>query len=630
MKFNSKSALAKASGGAIGLAAVGAIIVAVNVILSNVGARVDLTEEKLYTLSEGTVSLLDKLDQPVTLKLYFSSSSPRVPSQLKTFAKQVEDLLREYRGHSNGHITIEKHDPRPDSDAEEWAQKYGVAPQQVEMFGNPMYLGLVAVSGDEERVIPAFDPSQEQLLEYNITRLIYRLMHPEKPVLGVISSIPIMGAQQPPAYGMPPQQPQQQPWVAIQTIRRDYDLRELTPPVTEVSADIKALVIVHPKDLDDGTLFAIDQFVLRGGHVMMMVDPLSIADQPPQQMPGRFNMPDRSSDAQKLFAAWGVGYAADQVVADRKAATNLRMQNNQIEQSFVALTLVTNNISRSEILTAQLDAMTLPYAGYFSDRTADDLTFTPLLFSSDDSGTVNSRTAQFGAAAVQREYKDSAVRLNMAVRLSGSFRTAFPEGHPDRGEESEDAEKDVNLLAEGTSTVILVGDVDLIFDPVCVEEVNMFGFRQHRARNDNLSFFANAVELAAGSQDLVAIRSRGRHNRPFGRVMALQAAAMREQQGRQVELEDKLREAQGKLQELQAGKGSDQQFILSPEQQEAIANFRKEEVRVRKELKEVRKSLRRDVEHLGVWVKVINIALMPLLVSIAGVTFGLYRRKHNR
>ena len=630
MKFNRNSALAKASGGAIGLAAVGAIIVAVNVILSNVGARVDLTDEKLYTLSEGTVSLLDKLDQPVTLKLYFSSSSPRVPSQIKTFARQVEDLLREYRGQSNGHITIEKHDPRPDSDAEEWAQKYGVAPQQVEMFGNPMYLGLVAVSGDVEGIIPAFDPSQEQLLEYNITRLIYRLTHPEKPVLGVISSIPIMGAQQPPAYGMPPQQPQQQPWVAIQTIRRDYDLRELTPPVTEVSADIKALVIVHPKDLDDGTLFAIDQFVLRGGHVLMMVDPLSIADQPPQQMPGRFNMPDRSSDAQKLFTAWGVGYAADQVVADRKAATSLRMQNNQIEQSTVALTLVTDNISRSEILTAQLDAMTLPYAGYFSDRTADDLTFTPLLFSSDDSGTVNSRTAQFGAAAVQREYKDSAVRLNMAVRLSGSFKTAFPEGRPDSGEESEEAEKDANLLTEGTSTVILVGDVDLIFDPVCVEEVNMFGFRQHRARNDNLSFFANAVELAAGSQDLVAIRSRGRHNRPFGRVMALQAAAMREQQGRQVELEDKLREAQSKLQELQAGKGTDQQFILSPEQQEAIANFRKEEVRVRKELKEVRKSLRRDVEHLGVWVKVINIALMPLLVSIAGVTFGLYRRKHNR
>jgi ABC-type uncharacterized transport system involved in gliding motility auxiliary subunit len=429
---------------------------------------------------------------------------------------------------------------------------------------------------------------------------------------------------------MPGQRPQQKPaWVALQNLRQDYDVRDLSTDVDAIDPDIDALLVIHPKDIAEKTAFAIDQFVLRGGHVLMMLDPLSIAD---EGTPGanQFGPPQRASNIPQLLEAWGVGYEPDKVIADIDAATNIRMQNNSVERSMVALSFGTNNISRSDTLTTQLDAMMLPYAGSLKDNTAAELEFTPLLYSSDNAGSVSTMMAQFGNQAIQREYKDSPVRLTVAARLSGTFKTAFPDGIA-ADTDAEDAEpaRITPGLTNGTSTVILVADVDMIFDPICVEAINVFGYQAHRERNDNLSFFANAVEMTAGSQDLVAVRSRGRFQRPFDRVMELQAAAMREWRGRETELEDKLRETEQQLREMQAGKQGDQSFILSREQQEAIRNFKKEELRIKRELKNVRKNLRKDIERLGIMVKTINIALMPLLVSVAGVTYGLLRRRRE-
>lgn len=628
MKSIKENAFLKTGGGIAGLLVVAVIVVAANILLGAVRMRADLTAEKLYTLSDGTINLLKKVQEPVTLKLYFSSSSTAVPPQLKTYARQVEDLLREYQRHSGGNIAVEKADPKPDSDSEEWAQRYGVAAQNADMFGPPVYFGLVAICGETEAVIPAFDPSQEELLEYNITRLVYRVTHPEKPVIGVISSLPIMGTRTPPMGMMPPRGQQQPPWVAIQTIRQDHNLRELTPPVESIPDDIDALLVVHPKDLDDQTLYAIDQAVLKGKHLLMMVDPLSIADEG-NPMTQQFGMPSRSSNAERLLKAWGVGFDAEKIVADIDAATNVRMQDNRVERSLVALSLATNNISRKDILTTQLDNLTLPYAGSFADNTGGGLTFVPLLYSSDNAGPVSAMTAQFGGQAVQREFKDAPTRLNLAVRLSGNFKTAFPEGAPRKEGDTNATAVASASLTNGTSTVVLVADTDMIFNPVCVEEINMFGFSTHRERNDNLSFFANAVEMIAGSQDLVSVRSRGRFGRPFDRVLALQAKAMKEWQGREQELEKGLRETERQLQEMQSNKDANQKFILSREQQEAIANFRKEELRIKKELKDVRKNLRAEIESLGTVVKVINIGLVPLLVSLAGMAYGLRRHKRG-
>jgi ABC-type uncharacterized transport system involved in gliding motility auxiliary subunit len=615
-----------------GLVALLAILVAANIILSKVRVRADLTGEKLYTLSNGSKAILKKLDQDVTLKLFFSSSLPEVPAYLKNYAKEVEDLLQEYAIASGGRITIEKYDPKPDSDAEEWAQRYGISGQPIDMFGSPVYFGLVAVMGSSEGVLPSLDPQTEQLLEYNITRLIYRIAHPEKPIVGVLSSLPVMGQRAPP-FAMPgqPRQPSSAPWLVFQDIGGDYELREVPASVEKIDDDIKTLIIVHPKDLPEKTLYAIDQFVLRGGRVLAFLDPLCIADMEASG-PSPFGMPRMASDLKPLLAAWGVTYEPDKVVADQRSASRIRVAEDRAEDSPVWLTLSSKNVSQKDILTSQLESLMLPFSGALSAESSKELTVTPLIMSSESSCSVNSMTAQFGGQALRANFKSCGVPLNLAIRLNGKFKTAFPNGKPKETPEGEqkapesEPKSEGPGLQEGESAVILVADVDMIFDRFCVQELNFLGARAQQPLNDNLSFFANALEQVAGATDLVGIRSRGRFSRPFDKVAALQAKAMAVWQEKEKDLEEELKQTQEQLREMQAGKDKTQRFILSEKQKEAIAAFREKEIEIKKDLKDVRKNLRSDIERLGVGVKFINIALMPLLVCITGIGFWLYRR----
>ncbi|MBL7077924.1 MAG: Gldg family protein [Kiritimatiellae bacterium] len=634
MSFTGSKSFWKASGGAAGILILLAILVAVNVIVSNMRARVDLTEENLYTLSDGTRNVLKELERKVTLKLFFSSSDPAVPMQLKSYADQVTDLLQEYRKTSGNKVKVEQYDPKPDSDAEEWAQKYGIQGQQLGLMGPAIYFGLVVVAGDAEELVPALDPRTQQMLEYNLTRTIYRVTHPQKPVIGVLSSLPVLGQQQPPMMpGQPPAQ--SQPWMSFADLRRDYDLREVDAGVDTISEEISALVLVHPKGLSPKTLFAIDQFVLKGGRLMVFVDPLCIADLESQPQASPYQRPSTSSDLPDLFRAWGVGYNAADVVADMSAATRVRGAGNRVEDSLVWLSLGRSHINRDDILTTQLENVLLPFAGSFTDLTSDDVTFTPLMNSSTESGTVNAMSAQSGGDAMRRQFRKGATALPLAVRLNGTFKTAFPDGAPkdtdapDKQETDQGAttEEEATSLQSGESAIILVADADMLVDRFCVQEVNFFGTRGHQPINDNLNLLANAVEQVGGSSDLIGIRSRGTFNRPFDRVMALEQKARNEWQAREQELTRSLQEAQQQLREMQNQKESSQRFILSPQQQAAIAQFRQRELEIKKELKEVRKNLRRDIEMLGIKVKTINIALMPLLVALGGVGYGLARRK---
>jgi len=624
----------KVSSSVLGLIVLLAILFAGNILVSNVRLRIDLTQNKLYTLSEGTRKLLKKLEQPVTLKLFFSASTPEVPVYLKNYAQQVEDLLKEYKL-AGGHILIEKYDPQPDSDAEEWAQRYGLASQALGLFGPPVYFGIVAVAGNTEACLPFLDPRAENLLEYNITRLIYRVTHPDKPTVGLISSLPVMGSEPPPFAGGPRAQ-RQQAWRVFKDLKEDYNIRELASDVAEIPKDISVLLLIHPKELADKTLYAIDQFVLRGGHLLAFLDPLSVADLEGSPVEG-FGRTEASSDLHKLLTAWGITYDPGKVVADMRAVTRLRGANNAIEENAAFLTLGSDHISRDDVVTAQLSTLMMPFAGSFSWSGSGELTVTPLIRSSIMAGNVGTITAQFGGNAILREFKPEPLPLNLAVRLAGKFKTAFPEGKPkSESEHKEDdkstdasAEKTVDAggLTEGESVVVLVGDLDMLYDRFCVEELNFLGFIAHRPLNDNYSFFANVLEQLAGSSDLIAIRSRGSFARPFDRVLALEEKARREWQAREEDLLNKLQETRRQLSQLEAQKTEGQRFILSKEQKEAIARFRQEEQRINRELKEVRKNLRGDIERLGARVKFVNIALMPILVSCYGVAFGIYRKR---
>lgn len=625
----------KASGGLAGLITLLAILIAATIILDKARLRKDFTGDQLYTLSDGTKTVLHKLTEDVTLKLFFSSSLPEVPPYLKNYAQEVEDLLQEYARESGGRIVVEKYDPKPDSDSEEWAQRYGISGQPLDMFGSPVYFGLVAAMGSTEAVIPSLDPQTEELLEYNITRMIYRIAHPEKPVVGVISSLPVMGQKAPP-FAMPgqPRPPTAAPWLIFQDMANDYNLREIPPTAATIDDDVKALIIVHPKDFSETILYAIDQFVLRGGRVLALVDPICVTDMEASG-PSPFGMPRASSDLMPLFAAWGVTYASDKVTADLAAASRIRVAEDRVEDSPVWLTLGAKNANRKDILTSPLESMMLPFCGALSAESSKELTVTPLILSSENSCTVNSMTAQFGGQALRGAFKSGGVPLSLALRLTGTFKTAFPNGKPKEAPDPENPEAkppepagaSAPGLQQGQSTVILVADVDMIFDRFCVQELNFLGAKAQQPLNDNLTFFVNALEQVAGSSDLIGIRSRGRFGRPFDRVQALQAKAMGVWQEKEKYLEEELKQTQEQLREMQTAKDKNQRLILSEQRRQALASFREKEIQIKKELKDVRKNLRSDIERLGVAVKVANIALVPLLVGLAGIGFGLFRRR---
>ncbi|MCX7591426.1 MAG: GldG family protein [Kiritimatiellae bacterium] len=623
----------KASGGVAGLLVVLAILIAVNKIIGNLRVRADVTEERLYTLSEGTRKLLGKLEKTVTLKFFCNSSSPEVPVYLKEYAKQVEDLLYEYRLAAKGKILVERYDPKPDSDAEEMAQRYGISSQSLGLFGPPFYFGVAAVCGNSEAVLPVLDPRTDSTLEYNLTRLIYRVTNPKKPVVGVMSSLMVLGGG-PPYPMMPGGQGPQKAWLAFRDLREDYEVREIETSVEKIDDTVDVLVVIHPKELSDKAYYAIDQFVLRGGRLLVFVDPFCVADlETSGSQP--FMRGQTSSNLGKLFSAWGIDYDDTRVVADPGASSRVRTANNRVEESPLWLSLFTKNFNRQDVLMSQLENLMMPFAGSFSDKTGDNLDVTPLISTSERAGLVSAFSAQFGTQAIRSEFKRAGMALNLAVRITGTFKTAFPDGAPVEKKDSTNAtdkakEPEATHLKEGKSTVVVVGDVDMLYDRFCVEELSLFGATAYRPMNDNVNFLGNVIEQMAGSVDLIGIRSRGETGRPFERVLALQEKAAAAWHEQEAALEAKLRETQQQLRNLESAKDNkDQRFILSAEQRQAIVNFRKEEARIKQELKNVRKNLRRDIEALGVKVKVINIALMPLLLGLTGIGFGIYRERRR-
>ncbi len=630
MAKNAKShRIWKLSGSIAGLLLFLVILVAVNILAGQSRLRTDLTSEKLYTLSQGTRQVLSKLDRNVTLMFFYNGSSPEIPAPLKAFAQQVEDLLDEYRLAGGGLVKIEQYDPKPDSDAEDLAMRFGVNPQAVTVGGGMLYLGLVAVSGDLQAVIPLIDPRTEQLLEYNITRMIYRVTTTRKPVLGILSPLPVMGSQ--PTPMMPGQRPRQEPpWAAFAELNRDYSVRPLDPSVETISNDIDALLVVHPKNLEDKTLFAIDQFVLRGGRLLAFVDPLCVSDQEPAGM-SPFNMGgSRSSSLGKLFDAWGLTYNPGKVVGDLQAMTPLRNQDNTVENNPLYLSLRNPNMAADEIITSPLDLVLMVMAGGFGNESAEGLRLKPLIQSSEQTALTDAMMLQFNPTAFKRDFQQSRKVYNLAVRLDGTFKTAFPDGLPVEadGTNTPAGARDGLQSSSKPGTVMLVADADLLSNDFCVRDIGFFGLQQ--AINDNMNFLANLIEQLAGSEDLIRIRCRGSSQRPFTRVLALQVEAQKKWMEQEQRLEKNLAETQQRMQELQSSKDEKQRFVLSPEQDRELEGFRMEVLKYKAELKRVRRNLREGIESLGMKVKLINILLVPFVVAAAGILLGVVRKQSTR
>lgn len=623
-----------------GIVAMALILIAFNVIAGAAKQRVDLTKEKAYTLSAGTKAILKKLDTPVKVRFYCSQGDASADTvYLRSYAKRVEDLLDEYRQNAKGKLVIEKYDPQPDSDAEDSARLDGVEGQMLRN-GERFYLGLAVSQLDEKQAIPFLDPSRERLLEYDLSRAISRVVTPDRPVVGIMSPLPVFGSPANPMMARMGQQGQQ-PWVLANELKNDFTVKSVAMDVDKIDDDIKVLLVIHPRDITDKGQYALDQFVMRGGKLIAFLDPLPMMDSREQnQMLG--NIPNSGSNLDKLLKAWGLSFDTSKVVADMNFKMQIGGRNGQAQEAPAVLSVTSDGINADDIVTSQIDDLWLPYAGAFTGTPVAGLKETVLVKSTKDSQLVDGFMANMSGENVMKEFKPSGTQYALAVRLTGRFKTAYPNGKPEepKTEESKDGDKkpadkkpaenkpdDSLKETKQDNTVILVGDADMLFDRVALQPIQTLFGTAYAPANGNLTFAQNAVEQLTGDNNLIAVRSRATVVRPFTRIKAMEAAANEKFQSEIKRLEDSSADAQRRINELQQQKKGDQRFILSPEQTAELNKLRTEEVDTRKRLKKVQKDFRKEVVALQTDVKWINILAVPLAVAGSGLALAFVKRK---
>jgi len=626
----------------VGVGAMLLILLAVNVLTAAVKQRVDLTREKAFTLSPGTRKILQQLDTPVKIRFYCTRGETAGPETvfLKQYARRVEDLLGEFKQVAGGKLTLEKYDPQPDSDAEDSARLDGIEPQLLQS-GERFYLGLSVNLLDSKVALPFLSPHRERLLEYDLARAIARVVKPQKPVVGIMSALPVFGAPGNPMM-MRLGQRGQQPWALVNELKADFEVKRVDLTAEQIEDDIQVLLVIHPKDISDKTQYALDQFVMRGGKLVAFLDAVSLADSRPQgNMP--FDMPGGGSNLEKLLTAWGLKFDPTKVVADLNFKMQLLGQRNQPVEAPAFLALNAQGINREDVVTSELGSIWMPLAGAFSGTPVEGLTQTVLLHSTPEAQLVDGFLANLSGESILKEFKSSGTRYPLALRLRGKFKTAFPNGKPGQEKQApdkKDADKkdaaaepspaDTSLKETRTdNAVVLVGDADLLYDRFALREIPSFFGTLLTPANGNLNFAQNLVEQLTGDSNLIGVRSRATVHRPFTLVRKMQAAAQERYQAEIKKLEDNLADTQRRLNELQQKKEQGQRFILSPEQQAEIEKFRREEARTRAQLKQVRKDFRRDIDALENRVKWFNIAAMPLVVSLSGVLIALYKRNRT-
>lgn len=613
----------------VGVVVVFVAIIGANLIFSPARIRVDFTADKLHTLSDGTKKILAKVDSKVEVRLYASRGENRLPSGLKNYVQSVEDLLAEFKAQSNGKIEIKKFDPEPDSESEDLAKLDGVDPQMLNT-GESFYLGLAVSLDPNKAAIPFLSPDREKLLEYDLARAISQVIRTEKPVVGVMSPLQVFGMQMPPQMMMRMQQQGQDPWIFINELKRDFEVQQVGMDVDKIDDKIKVLIVIHPKDITDKAQFAIDQFLLRGGKVIGFLDALCLVDNR-QPNPMGFNMGGGSS-LPKLLKAWGLEFESSKVIADPNFAKQLQGRDGrpQIVPSFLFLNA--EAINKDDAVTSQSDDLWVPFSGAFTGKAVDGLKQDVLLKTTLKAQLVDGVTAQLNGQKVMDELKPAGVNYSIGVRLTGKFKTAFPDGKPAAeakdGEKKEETKPDGEVLKESKTdgVVYLFGDADMLADQFSVE-INPI-FRMAVPRNGNLALLQNLVEQASGDSNLIGARSRASIRRPFTTIQRIETEARMRYQSQLEDLEKRQQEAQRQLNEVQIKKeGNTAKVILTPEQKQAIEKFQKDQVETKKQLKAVRKELRQDVESMENRLKWANIALMPAVVTIAGIGLAAARRR---
>jgi len=553
---------------------------------------------------------------------------------LKLYGDRVLSLLREYERSSRGKISVEAIDPRPDSDEESWAQKYGIQPLAMPT-GESLYFGMAAVNarGNEE-VIPVFSLSRQEFLEYDITKAIYSLNLETKPLVGIISSLKVEGETPPQTSMFAPSEPE--PWIVVSQMSQFAQVTFIKPEEKTIDAGVKTLFVIHPKKLSPEMLYAIDQFVMRGGNLFVAIDPYCGADQPEgSQDPTAAMTYDHSSELSQLLDKWGVEMLPKKVVGDGSLSTKVNVNRQGVPQDFLLwLTLdksnenAANTINKDDILTGQLNNVLLTWSGALKKKEVEGIRFQPLLQSTKDAQLFDENDYRFGGGspeALQSKYVPSGEVQILAARVDGKFKSNFPE--PPKGTEPNALNQQHLTESKGESHVIVVADVDFLTDRISTVAQNFLGQKVVTAINDNLAFAGNITENLLGSSDLISLRSRGEFSRPFSRVRAIEKKAEDKWRMEEMTLQAGLTGANQRLNQLQAGtdqKNGEQ--VLSAALMEEVKKIREQRADAQKRLREVRRNLRQDKESLGQWLFILNTFAVPLLL-IVGFPLWFRRRK---
>ncbi len=596
------------------------------IVLANAGLtslRMDLTENKLFTLSEGTTNIIQSLDEPVRLDFYFSRKTLLGYPGLLNYGTRVRDLLEEYAAKSNGKILLTVIEPEPFSEEEDQAVASGLQGVSISTAGDRAYFGLVGTnSTDDEANIPFFQDSRESALEYDITKLVYNLANPKKRVVGVISSLPVFGATS--------QGQVSKPWAIIGVMREFFEVKDLGASPVKLDEDIDVLMVIHPKKLKDESLYAIDQFMLAGGNAFFFIDPLAEADHTQPDPLNPMTMPDMDSDLNVFLDNWGLEVAEDKLAADITSAMRVQTRSPRGPQETLYLPwlrLGESSFNHDDFITNELKVIHMGTAGIIEQKEGSAVEMSPLLYTSKDAMKLERDLILFqqDPNIILDNFVSEGKQLNLAVRISGHVSSAYPEGDPGSTKEGE---TDTDSLKEGDINVILVADTDILSDIFWVRTQSFFGVDIPQPIANNGDFVVNTLENLSGNTDLISLRSRGEFSRPFEIVEAIRRDAEDKFRDRERELQTKLSETEQRILALQSESG-ESNLILSKEQNTEIEKFQAEQLKTRKELRAVQHELQKNIESLGTKLKFINIALMPLLIMFAAIATGLYRTRQR-
>jgi len=615
------------------------LFLAINIVSDRTlrGSRLDLTQAQLFTLSAGTREILSTLDEPVTLRFYFSRTiSDQVPA-FGNYAKRVRELLENYANLSGGKLKLKVYDPKPYSEEEDEAVTFGLQGVPVDSSGEVAYFGLAASnSTDDKKSIPFFNSSREPFLEYDLTRLVYDLSHPEKKKLGVMTDLQIWGD---PSRNVPG-------WSITDLLNQFFIVRILNTDVTTIADEIDLLFLIPPKDMSDQTLYAIDQFVLRGGRMMLFVDPVSEMTAAPGAG-GRPPAMPTTARLDKLLDAWGVAFNPDIIATDQANAIQVRMGSGQGGGASVIdylswMHLGPVNFSRDDVVTSELRRISMASAGILSPKEGATTTFKPLIETSRRSMQMEAKEVRFmpNPQSLLEKFKAENKTLTVAARIQGKVKSIFPDGPPpvkkkgavetpaEDGDEKKAARPHLTESAEPIN-VVIVADSDVLTDQMWAQRQNVFGQQVVVPTSNNADFVINVLDNMSGSNALVGLRGRGFSLKPFDRIDALQRTAELRYRSTERKLREKLNDTQRKLGELEtdSGKGgAGGSVILSEEQRRTLADFRVEMVSVRQQLREVQHALRQEIEDLNTLLKVINIWAVPLVISLIALVMAIFRR----